>query len=119
MKRLLMIAVLGVCSQVALAGEPVYGISKDLGEALEKAYTKSESAAATHGTCVSEYPSLNTCVQGTGATKEYWQCHGIRANHKGSCANKPSDLDNLIKAAKGLSGPAAKVAAAAATGGSK
>lgn len=109
MKRILLVALTALALPgAAFAGTPVYGVSKDLGEALEKAVANVEKAAVAHGTCVSSYPSLDTCSEGKG----YWQCSAIRANHKGSCANKPSDLDNLIKAAKGLSGPAAKAAAA-------
>jgi len=91
----------------AMAGEPVYGVDKDLGVALEKSVAAVEKAAAVHGTCVSRYPSLETCEE-SKKFSGYFQCEAIRANHKGSCANKPSDLDNLIKAANGLSGPAAK-----------
>uniref|UniRef100_UPI003F494B92 hypothetical protein n=1 Tax=Cupriavidus taiwanensis TaxID=164546 RepID=UPI003F494B92 len=97
--------ILGTACSVAQAGTPVYGVSKDLGEALEKSVAAVEKAAQVHGTCVSTYPSLDTCKESKG----YWQCSAIRANHKGSCASKPSDLDNVIKAAKGLSGPAAQM----------
>ncbi|KRA21147.1 hypothetical protein ASE43_04710 [Lysobacter sp. Root983] len=85
----------------------MYGVDKDLGVALEKSVAAVEKAAIAHGTCVSAYPSLDTCEE-SAKFAGYFQCKAIRANHKGSCANKPSDLDNLIKAANGLSGPAAK-----------
>lgn len=104
MKQILLLC-LTVIAGPALAGEPVRGVSKDLGEAMEKATLAVEKAAVVHGTCVSEYPNLKKCEEGP---QGYWQCTGIRADHKGSCASKPSDLDNLIKAAKGLSGPAAQ-----------
>lgn len=90
----------------ALGGEPVYAINKDLGLALEKATAAVEDAAKKHGTCVSEYPSLDTCVI-HDRFNDYFQCRGIRANHLGSCPNKPSDLDNVIKAVTGLSRAAA------------
>lgn len=109
MKRILVLC-LTLMAAPAFAGEPVRGVSKDLGEAMEKATAAVERAAQVHGTCVSEYPNIKKCEEGP---QEYWQCTGIRANHKGSCANKPSDLNNVIKAAKGLSGPAAKAAVAA------
>ncbi|SFK25998.1 hypothetical protein [Lysobacter sp. cf310] len=109
MNRILIVTALGlaVFSGQAAAGEPVYGVDKDLGVALEKSVAAVEKAAIAHGTCVSAYPSLDTCEE-SAKFAGYFQCKAIRANHKGSCANKPSDLDNLIKAANGLSGPAAK-----------
>ena len=100
------VALAMACGQ-AMAGEEVYGVDKDLGVALEKSVAAVEKAAAVHGTCVSRYPSLDSCEE-SKKFSGYFQCVAIRANHKGSCANKPSDLDNLIKAANGLSGPAAK-----------
>ncbi|OUL25900.1 hypothetical protein BV378_14280 [Nostoc sp. RF31YmG] len=109
MKRIFLTVVLLSLSTTAVAGIPVYGVDKDLGVALDKAVTALEKAAAVHGTCVSRYPSLETCNE----VKGYWQCSGMRANWKGSCASRPSDLDTLIQAANGLSGPAAKAAAAA------
>ena len=105
MKKVIVCLIVGFWASTVNAGTPVFGVSKDLGEALEKSVAAVEQAASVHGTCVSEYPSLDTCTESKG----YWQCQSIRANHKGSCANKPSDLDNVIKAAKGLSGPAAKL----------
>lgn len=98
---------LAAAAGLAVAGEPVYGVDKDLGAALDKSVAAVEKAAAVHGTCVSEYPSLKTC-EASKKFDGYFECRAIRANHKGSCANKPSDLDNLIKAANGLSGAAAK-----------
>lgn len=96
-----------VFSGGAIAGEAVYGVDKDLGLALEKAVSGVERAAIVQGTCVSSYPSLDTCEE-SKKFPGYFQCKAIRANWKGSCANKPSDLDNVIKAASGLSGAAAK-----------
>lgn len=112
MKRFLMIAVLSSLAPAAFAGTPVHGVDKDLGVALDKASVNVEHAAQVHGTCVSSYPSLDTCKEAKG----YWQCTGVRADWKGSCASRPSDLDNLIKAAQGLVGPGAKAAAAAKVG---
>lgn len=81
---------------VAHAGKPVYGISKDLGEALEKAVEAVEKAAVVHGTCVSTYPSMDTCRE----VKGYWECHGIRANHGGSCGKKLDLWGEVVKTAK-------------------
>ncbi|MGF6183435.1 hypothetical protein ABIB42_004490 [Massilia sp. UYP32] len=106
MKKLLLLCV-ALAAGPALAGEPVRAVSKDLGIAMDNARLAVEQAAVAHGTCVSEYPSIKKCEEGP---QGYWQCTGIRANHKGSCASKPSDLDVVIKAAKGLTGPAAKAA---------
>ena len=106
MYRFISAVILSLLASAAIAGEPVYGVDKDLGIALEKAVSAVEKAAVQHGTCVSEYPSLNTCEE-SKKFAGYFQCTAIRANHKGSCANKPSDLDNVIKAANGLSGAAA------------
>lgn len=79
----------GVSKDLGEAGEPVPGVSKDLGVAMERATMAVEKAAVLYGTCVSEYPSLKKCEEGP---QGYWQCTGIRANHKESCANKPSTL---------------------------
>ncbi|MDA0697460.1 MAG: hypothetical protein O2793_13765 [Proteobacteria bacterium] len=104
MKYLLVLLVF--ISSNSFAGKPVYAIDTDLGQALDKAVISVEKAAVVHGTCVSEYPSLESCEESI-KFKGYFQCRGIRANHKGSCANKPTELDNLIKAANGLKGSAA------------
>lgn len=86
------------------AGEPVRAVSKDLGEAMDKTIVAVERAATVAGTCVSEYPKLESCNQVHG----HWQCVAIRANHKGSCAQRPTTLDDVIKAAKGFSAAAAQ-----------
>lgn len=108
MRKFILLLATCVVSASAYAGKEVRGVDKDLGAALDKTVAAVERAAAVHGTCVSEYPKLEKC----NSVHDHWQCVAIRANHKGSCASKPSDLDNVIKAAKGLSGPAAKAAIA-------
>ena len=98
MKKLVFVTTIALFSVSVAAGTPVYGVDKDLGVALEKSVSAVENAAKIHKTCVSEYPSLESCSEAKG----YWQRKAVRANHSGSCADKPSDLDDLIKAKKGL-----------------
>lgn len=112
MKRIFVAIAAASLAGTVYAGTVVPGVSKDLGVAMEKATENVEKAAEKHKTCVSAYPKLEECTEVHG----YWQCTAIRADHKGSCADKPSDLDNFIKAAKGLSGPTAKAVAMSAGG---
>lgn len=107
MKSILCVLSLIAAATAVHAGTPVPAVDKDLGNAMDKAAAKVEEAAARHGTCVSSYPDIRQCVEVHG----HWQCAGIRANHKGSCANKPQNWQTVLEAAKGLTGPTAKATA--------
>jgi hypothetical protein len=98
----------------AFAGEPVHGVSKDLGDAMEMALKNVEQAAKAHGTCVGTYPSIKTCTEGP---KGYWLCTGIHV--RSSCNRKPSELDAEIAAAKGLTLETARSAVVAGTARNK
>lgn len=87
------------CSS-AYAAKVVYGVSDDLGIALEKTVTAVESAANIYGSCVSRYPDLYECTE----YHHYWECSAIRANHGDSCVDKPVELEQTIKNVKGLVG---------------
>lgn len=80
--RSLLIAMGLMVSGIAHAGTPVYAVGEDLEKAIEAARVAVEKAARDANRCVSRYPSVETCVQ---LKDGRWRCHGIRANHKGSC----------------------------------
>lgn len=64
----------------ALAGKVIYAEGEDLPSAIAAA-TKAVEAAARK-TCVSTYPSADTCEQ---LADGRWRCYGVKANNKGSC----------------------------------
>jgi hypothetical protein len=110
MKSILIFGLIFLVSENAYCGSEVYGVNKDLGAALQKTISDVEKAAVLAGTCVSSYPNPKKCELIHG---DYWMCVAVRADHKGSCATKTSDLDNFIKGVNGLSQAAQKSAVAA------
>ncbi|OUL25901.1 hypothetical protein BV378_14285 [Nostoc sp. RF31YmG] len=83
MKRVLLASVLFALASPALAGTKVYAKAESLPQAIDAANHATEIEARAKKRCVSSYASVSTCRQ---LPSGEWECYGVRANQKGSCA---------------------------------